>query len=105
MPREAGLVTISDPGSDKPILVTKTLQCVHCGGHWIPRPGSGIIRGFCTRCNGPICGPGCATCVPTEQLLENMEKGRSLDFCPTQVSLANEGGPKAASAKLWLPDA
>lgn len=84
---EAGLIVVSDPGSDKPMLEAKTLQCVHCGGHWIPRPGSGILRGFCMNCSGPICGPGCAKCVPTEQYLENMEKGRPIDFRPIIASV------------------
>ncbi len=79
---ESGLIIISDPGADKPLLETKTLQCVHCGGHWVPRPGSGIQRGWCSRCNGPICGAGCVDCVPTEQLLENIEHGRAMDFRP-----------------------
>ena len=75
-------------------LVNKdTLQCVHCGGHWEVNPGSGKLRGFCLRCNGPFCGPGCANCVPTEQLLENMEQGRPHDFTPTTVNVP----------RLWLP--
>lgn len=85
MSREAGYVAIVDPGSDKPILEARTLQCVHCGGHWVPRPGSGIERGFCTRCNGPVCGRGCAECVPAEQMLENIEQGRPLDFRPIRA--------------------
>lgn len=84
---EHGLVTLLDPGSDRPLLEVKTLQCVHCGGHWIPRPGSGMVRGFCTRCNGPICGPGCAECVPEEQMLENIEKRRALNFRPIVASV------------------
>lgn len=84
---EAGLIVVSDPGSDKPISETKTLQCCHCGGHWICQPGSGRIRGFCMNCNGPICGPSCATCIPTDLLLTNMEKGRPLDFKPIMVSV------------------
>lgn len=89
--REPGCVTVCDPGSDKPILEAQTLQCVHCGGHWIPQPGSGRLRGFCMRCNGPICGPDCQECVPVEKLLEIME-----GTCdPTAVSVG--GG------KLWLP--
>lgn len=80
--RDDGYVIIADPGSDKPILEIASVQCVHCGGHWIPQPGSGKIRGFCMRCNGPICGPVCQECVPTDLLLENMEKGRPLNFRP-----------------------
>lgn len=71
-----------------------TLQCVHCGGHFEVRPGSGKVRGFCQRCNGVFCGPGCAKCVPTEQLLENIEQGRPLDFVPTTVNVP----------KLWTGD-
>lgn len=82
--RSAGFIVIADPGSDKPILEAETLQCVHCGSHWWPRPGSKTVRGFCTRCGGPICGPGCAACVPTEQLLENYEKGLPLDYRPVR---------------------
>lgn len=79
---EHGVIIIADPGSDRPLLETKTLQCVHCGGHWIPLPGSGRVRGFCQRCMGPVCGPGCAECIPEEQMLENIEKGRPADYRP-----------------------
>lgn len=100
--RENGAVLIMDPGSDKPILEAATVQCVHCGGHWFPQPGSGKVRGFCTRCNGPICGPDCAACVPVEQLLENYEKFRPLDFRPTVVAIT--AAPPPAAGKLILPD-
>jgi len=49
------------------------LQCVHCGGHFPIKAGSGITRGFCTRCNGPVCGRACAECVPLEKWLEQRE--------------------------------
>lgn len=92
MPRlnktEAGLITVSDPGADRPIAEAKTLQCAHCGGHWVPRPGSGRVRGWCQNCQGPVCGPGCAACVPEEQLLENIEAGRPLDFRPIVVPVS-----------------
>ena len=90
--RHAGEITICDPGSDKPILEAATLRCVHCGAHWQVRPGSGKIRGFCMRCNGPVCSEKCAECIPTEQQLQNMEKGRALDFRPVMVPV-----------KLYLP--
>lgn len=88
--RDNGLITIIDPGSDKPLLELKMLKCVHCGGSFPCQPGSGKIRGFCTRCNGPVCGPGCAECVPEEAMLEIIEGTRD----PTAVSVGN----------LWIPE-
>lgn len=79
---EAGLITVVDPGMDRPLSETPTMQCVHCGRHFAVCPGSGKTRGWCMRCNGPICGPGCAACVPMEQQLANLERGRPLDFRP-----------------------
>lgn len=70
--RPDGYFEIHDPDA-KRIVSGETLQCVHCGAHWVIQPGSGKIRGFCLRCNGPICGPGCAACVPIERQLELME--------------------------------
>lgn len=93
MTKEAGLITVVDPGKDKPILEVATLQCVHCGKHWVPKPGSRRIRGTCGRCHGPICGPGCIECVPKEQQLENMEQGRPMRFRPIR-----------APVKLWTPN-
>ena len=80
MPREAGRVTVSDPGSDRPLFEAATLSCCHCGCHWVPVPGSGRVRGYCQNCAGFVCGPGCATCVPVEVYLENVEKGRPDDW-------------------------
>ena len=55
-----------------------TLQCVHCGGHWVVQPGSGKKRGFCLKCTGPLCGKKrCFRCVPFEKSLEILE-GRRL---------------------------
>lgn len=89
--REYGRVTLTDPGSDRPLLEAATLQCCHCGGHFAPRPGSGTVRGFCTRCMGPVCGPGCAECVPAEQLLTNLETGKPLDHRPIIVPVSFHG--------------
>ena len=77
--RDNGLVTILDPGSDRPLLEVKMLKCVHCGGQYPCQPGSGKVRGFCMRCNGPVCGPGCAECVPEEMMLEIIEGTRRPD--------------------------
>jgi len=55
--------------------VAMTLQCCHCGGHWIPIRGSGRQRGFCTNCMAPHCGRReCWPCVPAEKKLEKIEK-------------------------------
>lgn len=53
--------------------VADTVQCVHCGGHFVMRKGSGTIRGWCLNCHGMICGPQCAVCTPMEQRLALME--------------------------------
>jgi hypothetical protein len=97
---ESGLMIFQELGSDK-LIELPTVQCVHCGGHWHPKPPKLITRfmdrasaeqmeregrktrGFCIPCNGPVCGPDCAgKCVPEEQMLENIEQGRALDFTP-----------------------
>lgn len=83
--KEAGYVQITDV--DSGTTNTPTLQCVHCGKHWICEPGSGKTRGWCMMCNGPVCGKKCEKCVPTEQLLENIEQGRQLDFRPVKVAI------------------
>ncbi len=94
--REAGVGTLIDPGSDKPIAEIGFLGCVHCGGQFpAPRFGmspedkaSRIGRGFCMNCNGYICGKGCAECVPLEQYLSNLEQGRDPSFRPIIVPVS-----------------
>lgn len=45
--------------------VATTLQCPHCGGHFISRKGSGHRRTFCLKCNGVTCGARtCDACTP-----------------------------------------
>lgn len=94
--RDNGLMTWVEPGADKPLLELKCLSCVHCGGQFPHQPGSGKIRGFCMNCNGPVCGPGCAECIPTELYLENLEHGRAPNFKPVFSSLSG--------ATMWLPE-
>lgn len=79
-----GHVLITDE-NDKVLLEADTVQCVHCGQHWYPQPGSKKVRGFCSRCNGPICGPKCQYCVPIEQQLANMEAGLSAIETPRLI--------------------
>ena len=46
--------------------VASTLQCPHCGAHFVSRKGSGIRRSFCMRCSAVTCGaPACMSgCTP-----------------------------------------
>jgi hypothetical protein len=78
---EDGLGIVVDPGSDKPYAEIPTTRCVHCGSHF-PTPSFGtdaaskklrIGRGFCSNCNGYICGERCSVCKPLERMLEEME--------------------------------
>jgi hypothetical protein len=73
MGRASGYVSIVSP--DKPTVEGDTLQCVHCGGHFYTKPGSGMQRGWCTRCKGPHCGRNnCWECVPFMKKIEEMER-------------------------------
>ena len=72
----AGHIIISSPGENP--LERETMQCVHCGRHWVRVPGSGRRRGWCTRCSGVTCGDqGCDVCVPLEARIEIMEGART----------------------------
>lgn len=43
--------------------VATTLQCPHCGGHFVSRKGSGHRRTFCMKCSAVTCGsPTCDAC-------------------------------------------
>ncbi len=81
--KEAGEIYIIDPDKDRYIETIPTLQCVHCGGHWQCKIGSGNVRGFCYKCKGPICGPKCQKCVPLERQFENTHKGRPKLWLPS----------------------
>lgn len=94
MPRTkySGELITTPHGGDKAIR-QGTLSCVHCQQTWVHQPGSGKIRGFCTRCNGPICSAECAEkCVPLEQMIENIEHGRELDYRPIRVNVLSSLG-------------
>lgn len=71
--KPSGYFTITDP--DAPMIEGETLSCRHCQAIWRVQPGSGIRRGWCHRCAGPLCGkPAClAECVPWERAIEAME--------------------------------
>lgn len=91
-----GVVISQEPGSDRKVE-SQLRTCCHCRFTWQPRPGSGRMMGFCTRCMGDLCGrPACVAtgCVCQEQQIENMEAGRPLDFSPiiVHVSATPPGG-------------
>ena len=73
-----GTIIITDP--DLPHEVQRdAMQCVHCQAVWIVKPGSGIKRGFCTRCNRVTCGrPECDVCLPFEKQCDLIEAGKAL---------------------------
>ena len=74
MARREGEIIIVDPDLPAPVH-GRTIQCVHCGRHWIPKPGSKKVRGFCMKCNGPFCGKKCQECIPHERYIEILEMG------------------------------
>lgn len=67
--RPSGTIIVDDRA------VADTVQCVHCGGHFVMVKGSGKTRGWCFKCNGMICGPSCRECLPKEKWLDMKEKG------------------------------
>ena len=59
--------------------VANTMQCCHCGKHFVSVKGSGKLRGFCMRCHQITCGnPVCNVCTPFEKKMEEYEKGKRL---------------------------
>jgi hypothetical protein len=98
MMKEAGGIEIDGKAA------AATCQCSHCGGHFPFKPikagglftpeaarvmnSRGVtMRGWCSRCNGPVCGPRCAECIPWQRKLENVMKGLPQDFKPILVSV------------------
>lgn len=59
-----GYIRVDEP--EGPPREYDTMQCSHCMKHWRVIPGSGQHRGWCLKCNGPLCGAQkCMTeCVP-----------------------------------------
>ena len=55
--------------------VAVTLQCPHCGGHFVSRTGSGVKRSYCLKCAAVTCGgPQCRECNPWEKQMEAIER-------------------------------
>lgn len=58
-------------------VVADTVKCVHCGHNWIPIKGSGKERGWCLKCNGPVCGDhDCFEHKDFRQKVDEYEKGK-----------------------------
>lgn len=54
--------------------VASTLQCPHCGAHFVSRKGSGHRRTFCLPCKAVTCGsPACDPCRPFLAALERAQ--------------------------------
>lgn len=67
--KPSGIILVND------VEVAATLQCCHCGKHFVSIKGSGKRRGWCLRCNKITCGnPACDPCIPFEEKLNIMEK-------------------------------
>lgn len=59
--------------------VADTMQCCHCGNHFVRVPGSGRIRGFCRNCMAVTCGdPACHACKPFEKWLKEVERAAAM---------------------------
>ena len=59
-----------------PTVERQTMQCKHCGRHWVVEPGSGRSRGWCFNCAGPTCGAErCEkVCEAQEKMIERIER-------------------------------
>lgn len=85
----AGLCTEMDDSGQ--VIEHDLMQCVHCQATWRYQPGSGRKRGWCRKCDGPLCGkPACfQSCTPIEMLMEQADK-----------AIAQQ---QAEAPALWLP--
>ena len=69
-----GVITYTSLDTGKLLFEGDMRQCCHCQKVWTYKPGSRAARGFCTQCNGHVCGaPGCMDCYPAEQRLDDIE--------------------------------
>lgn len=58
------------------VMVADTVRCIHGGEQFISLKGSGMRRGFCTRCMGRTCGaPEHDECLHWEKRLDLIEQG------------------------------
>jgi hypothetical protein len=60
------------------VEVARTMQCIHCGFHWIWQPGSGKSRPWCIHCQGFSCGkPECVRPMPHKSFKQKLEEHHS----------------------------
>ncbi len=72
--KSAGLIIFKDYHTGEVLFEGEVRQCIHCQNTWTHKPGSGIQRGFCMRCNGHLCGHyQCSVCYHKEKRIEDME--------------------------------
>ena len=65
------------------VEVAHTMQCCHCGKHFVSIKGSGKVRGFCMCCHKITCGArACDPCIPFEKKIEQIEKDGVLSRIP-----------------------
>ena len=69
----SGYSFLTEPG--KATDEGETLSCSHCQYTWIVKPGSGNKRGWCFKCNKPVCGKMLCNkrCEPWEKHMEIVE--------------------------------
>ncbi len=75
--RPMGYATIISPEGD--VGEWDTMMCMHCQYHWRVIQGSGKERGWCTKCDGALCGQAkCfVRCEHYEKMIERVEaRGR-----------------------------
>jgi hypothetical protein len=73
-PRPHGTLIVTDVDGRE--YRRDTLRCCHCQKVWVVQPGSGRVRGFCSKCAAPTCGDAaCHDCKPWEKQLEAIEAG------------------------------
>ena len=84
-----GILT-STPHDGGPAVVRDIVRCVHCDYRWVWQPGSGRRRGFCTKCNGLVCGHAhCAQvgCHYWRNWIDNVSAGRPEYATPAMASV------------------
>ncbi len=73
--RKASGIILMDEGNGWR-ATADTIRCAHGGEHFISVKGSGIRRGWCSRCNGVFCGIRHAECYDWRRKIDDYEKGQ-----------------------------